>query len=140
MRYWDSSSITPLLILENASARAREIQAEDPAIITWWGTFTECVSAFARLHREAKLSSSDLARSITRVRRDVTTWIEVEPSDNVREQSVRLLRVHPLRAADAIQLAAAIVASDFQPGTLEFFTLDRNQRAAADKEGFRIVA
>jgi predicted nucleic acid-binding protein len=128
-----------LLIAENASARAREIQSEDPAVVTWWGTFIECVSAFVRLHREGQLTSAELSRSITRVRRDVMTWIEVGPSDDVREQAVRLLRVHALRAADAVQLAAAIVASDFQPGTLEFFTLDRNQRAAADKEGFRVI-
>jgi predicted nucleic acid-binding protein len=139
LRYWDSSAITPLLIAENASGRAREIQAEDPAIVTWWGTFIECVSAFARLHREGQLTSAELGRSITRARRDLTTWIEVGPSDDVREQSVRLLRVHALRAADAVHLAAAIIASDFQPGTLEFFTLDRNQRAAADKEGFRVI-
>jgi len=139
VRYWDSSAITPLLIAENSSARAREVHAEDPAIVTWWGTFTECVSAFARLNREGHLTTSELARTIIRARRDVMTWIEVGPSDELREQSVRLLRVHPLRAADAIQLAAAIVASDFKPGTLEFFTLDRNQRAAADKEGFRVI-
>jgi predicted nucleic acid-binding protein len=139
VRYWDSSAITALLVAENASIRAREMQAEDPAIVTWWGTFIECVSALARLNREGQLTSAELGRSITRIRRDVTTWTEVGPSDEVREQSVRLLRVHALRAADAIQLAAAIVASDFQPGTLEFFTLDRNQRIAADKEGFRVV-
>ena len=66
-------------------------------------------------------------------------WTEVQPSDDVREQAIRLLRVHTLRAADAIQLAAAIVVAEFQPGTLEFVTLDKNQAAAADKEGFRVI-
>ena len=32
-----------------------------------------------------------------------------------------------LRASDALQLAAAVVASGFQPGNLEFVTLDRRQ-------------
>lgn len=53
---------------------------------------------------------------------------------------MRLLRVHRLRAADAVQIAAAIVAADFQPGSLEFVTLDVRQADAAEREGFRVIA
>ena len=80
-----------------------------------------------------------LGSSITRIRHAIASWTEVLPSVDVRDQAIRLLRVHKLRAADAIQLAAAIVAADFQPGRLEFVTLDRNQGTAADKEGFRVI-
>lgn len=139
MRYWDSSAIIPLLVAESSSVRVREIHSADPAIATWWGTPVECVSALSRLERNGKLSPSGLRASITRMRRAVASWTEVETSDDVREQSIRLLRVHQLRAADAIQIAAAIVAAEFQPSTLEFVTLDRNQGAAADKEGFRVI-
>ncbi len=139
MRYWDSSAIIPLLVVESTSDRVREVHSADPAIATWWGTTVECVSALARLERDGAMTSAGLGSSITRVRRALTTWTQVQPSDDVREQAIRLLRVHPLRAADAIQLAAAIVASEFQPGTLEFVTLDKNQGAAADKEGFRVI-
>jgi predicted nucleic acid-binding protein len=139
VRYWDSSAIIPLLIVETSSPRVRAIHAVDPAIATWWGTAVECVSALARLERDGTLTPAGLGRSIARIRRALTTWTQVEPSDDVREQAIRLLRVHHLRAADAIQLAAAIVAAEFQPGTLEFVTLDKNQGAAADKEGFRVI-
>lgn len=139
MRYWDSSAIIPLLVVENSSVRVREIHSADPAIVTWWGTPVECVSALARLERDGTLSPSGLRASIARMRRALTSWTGVEASDDVREQSIRLLRVHQLRAADAIQIAAAIVAAEFQPSTLEFVTLDRNQGAAADKEGFRVI-
>lgn len=140
MRYWDSSAIVPLLVMDNSSTRVREIHAADPAIATWWGTLVECVSALARLERDGELTTADLATSITRARRAAKSWLEVGPSDDVREQAIRLLRVHQLRGADALQLAAAIVASGFQPNTLEFVTLDRNQGVAADKEGFRVIA
>jgi hypothetical protein len=48
--------------------------------------------------------------------------------------------VHELRAGDALQLAAAIVASDHQTSAMEFVTLDRRLADAADKEGFRVIA
>jgi uncharacterized protein len=139
VRYWDSSAIVPLLVAESGSGRVREIHSRDPAIVTWWGTPIECVWALARLEREGALTSAGLGHSITRIRHAIRSWTEVWPSDDVREQSIRLLRVHPLRAADAVQLAAAIIAAEFQPSTLDFVTLDRNQGVAADKEGFRVI-
>ena len=42
---------------------------------------------------------------------------EVLPAEAVREQAARLLRLHPLRAADALQLAAALVWADSPPPT-----------------------
>lgn len=139
MRYWDSSAIMPLLVGESTSAHMREIHSADPAIATWWGTPIECVSALARLERDGTMTPAGLGRSIARIRRAAASWTEVGPSDDVREQAIRLLRVHQLRAADAVQLGAAIVAAAFQPGTLEFVTLDKNQGVAADKEGFRVI-
>jgi hypothetical protein len=46
------------------------------------------------------------------------------------------LRVHPLRAADALQLAAAFIAAERRPSSLEVVTLDDRLAAAARKEGF----
>jgi len=55
------------------------------------------------------------------------------------QQAIRLLRLHPLRAADAQQLAAALVLSDFEPRTLPFVTLDGQLAAAARREGFEVL-
>jgi hypothetical protein len=49
------------------------------------------------------------------------------------------LRVHPLRAADALQLAAAFVAAERRPSSLEIVTLDQRLAAAARKEGFGLT-
>jgi uncharacterized protein len=49
------------------------------------------------------------------------------------------LRVHPLRAADALQLAAAFVAAERRPSSLEVITLDEWLANAARKEGFALV-
>jgi predicted nucleic acid-binding protein len=58
----------------------------------------------------------------------------------LRECAIRLLRVHPLRAADAVQLAAAVIAAEMRPTSLEFVTADRRLADAARKEGFAVLA
>jgi predicted nucleic acid-binding protein len=66
-------------------------------------------------------------------------WTEVTANDQVREHAIRLLRVHNLRAADAVQLSAALMASGFEPRTFDFVTLDSRQALAADREGFNVL-
>jgi predicted nucleic acid-binding protein len=62
--------------------------------------------------------------------------MQIDPSDDIRESARRLLRVHPLRAADALQLAAAMVAAERRPSTLAVVTFDDRLLDAAAKEGF----
>jgi uncharacterized protein len=64
---------------------------------------------------------------------------EVIPSNQVRTMARRLLRLHTLRAAHALQLAAAAIAAEHEPRSLEFVCLDDRLRAAASREGFRVV-
>jgi hypothetical protein len=66
-------------------------------------------------------------------------WREVQPVGRVRQVATRLLRVHPLRAGDALQLGAAIVASEDQPATLPIVTLDDRLAQAAEREGFMVL-
>ena len=140
MRYWDSSALLPLLVRESSSDRLARALGDDPAIVTWWGSGVECVSALARLERDEAMDRVAMAAAMQRLRAASASWAEVPASLPVREQAMRLLRVHPMRAGDALQLAAAIVAADFQPSSLEFVTLDSRQAAAAEREGFRVIA
>lgn len=140
MKYWDSSALIPLLIAEDMSARMEEVVRDDPAVATWWGTPIECTSALARLERDGALAADDVRNAIERLRQAGFGWVEVPASGDVRDQAIRLLRIHKLRAADATQLAAAIIASDFQAGSLDFVTLDARQAEAAEREGFRVVS
>ena len=140
MRYWDSSALVPLIVQQDVTDTLRATLRDDPAIVTWWGTPVECASALARLHREGELQADGLSAAMSRLRGVIRMWTEVAPMQDVREQSIRIVRVHGLRAADALQLAAAIVASDFEPGTLEFVSLDQRQRIAAEHEGFVVTA
>jgi len=99
----------------------------------------ECASAIARLEREDALDEAAAMQAFHRLRQLAPTWHEVDPSDPVREAAVRFLRVHPLRAADALQLAAAFIAAERRPASLEVVTLDDRLAAAAGKEGFELI-
>jgi uncharacterized protein len=112
---------------------------DDPAMLVWWATPVECVSALARRERDGALDSPGVAEAVDRLDALELHWDEVQPVARLRSQAIRLLRVHPLRAADALQLAAAIVAAEDQPRTLTFLTLDDRLALAAQREGFSVV-
>jgi predicted nucleic acid-binding protein len=99
----------------------------------------ECGAAIARLERDGNLDPASAAAAFDRLNELTSVWHEVEPNDVVREAAVRFLRVHPLCAADALQLAAAFVAAERRPSSLEIVTLDDRLGTAARKEGFALV-
>jgi uncharacterized protein len=139
VRFWDSSAIVPLVVAQPSSAAVDAELDSDPSLIAWWATNVECVSAIARLEREGRLDATGASAALVALAELTASWREVEPSGRVRQMASRLLRVHVLRASDALQLAAAIVAADGDPHTLPFVTLDDRLALAADKEGFPVI-
>lgn len=138
MKFWDSSALVPLLVEEDLTAPLRDLYLREPGTITWWGTAIECVSAVSRLERENKLSAREATEALERLDALARHWHRIEPVDAVLETARRLLRVHPLRAADSCQLAAAFLASEGRPSTLEFVCLDDRLVTAAQREGFPV--
>ena len=139
MKYWDSSALVPLCVDEAPSPRMLELYRADPAVITWWGSEIECVSAFARLEREDAMSAAMVAAAMDRLKGLRSAWHEVQPSQALRDTATRLLRVHPLRASDAVQLSSAVIASDREPSAIELVTLDTRLASAARREGFAVL-
>lgn len=139
MKFWDSSAIVPLLVKESTSARLISILDRDREMIVWWSSEPEIVSALARLERDSALPPTTLREILDRLDVLSGSWIEVEPSVVIRETARRLLRTHPLRAGDALQLAAAIQAAEGHPSTLSFVCLDERLSEAAEREGFVII-
>lgn len=139
MRFWDTSAIVPLLGEDPASEAGRLEFGRDPQIVVSWATEVECVSALTRRERDGALDAVSLRLALDRLDRLSSEWIEVEPGQRIREVARRLLRLHPLRAADALQLAAALAASEDRPATLPLVTLDDRLVVAAEREGFVVV-
>ena len=137
--FWDASAIVPLLVAERTTERLRIVAGRDSDMVVWWGSRVECMSALTRLERASALDANELALASNQLKELADRWHEIEPSEIVRESALRFLRVHPLRAADALQLAAAFVASEHRPASLQVVTLDERLADAARKEGFVLV-
>ena len=135
MRFWDSSAIVALLATERSTREVRSAWLEDPVMTVWWGTPLECLSALSRREREG-VDLAAVQEAIVRLDALAAAWTEVEPATRVRELAMRLIRTHVLRAGDALQLAAAIVAAEERPATLGLVTLDDRLADAAGREGF----
>ena len=139
MKFWDASAVIPLCLREPRSARVKEIAEEDGAIVAWWATPIECYSAFARLRRDAVLTRAHENQAREIVARLAAEWTEVQPSLRLRELAARTLLLHPLRAADALQLAAGLLWADGGATRQSFVCLDPRLREAAQREGFQVL-
>ena len=139
MRFWDSSAIVPLIVAQRFTPAMRARLKTDGEMAVWWGSVVECGSAIVRLEREHHLSRSAATTVLANLDELAARWQEVQPVTMVREIARRLLRTHALRAADATQLAAALVVAEQRPASLEFVCLDDRLSEAAEKEGFPIV-
>ena len=138
MRFWDASSIVPLLVEQPRTPSARSRLEEDPEVVMWWGTLVECASALARGRREGILTASEEATALRLLATLREQWYEVLPTEAVRAQALRVLRMHPLRSADALQLGAALEWSG-TPVTKVFVTFDQRLAASAELEGFQVA-
>jgi uncharacterized protein len=139
VKFWDASAII-LLYLEGPQTKViRDIAKTDGDIVAWWGSPIECYSAVARLCREGFLKprEEDQIRHLLALLADA--WTEIEPSTDIRVIAERLLLTHPLRAADSLQLAAALVWSGKIPRGHDFVCLDHKLRTAARTEGFVLL-
>lgn len=139
MKFWDASAIVPLLVTEPSSRRLQAVLADDPAMSVWWASQIECISALVRRERDSTLDPRAMAVALERLHEFVQAWHEIDPTDAVREAAARFLRVHPLRAADSLQLAAAFIAAEHRPASLSIVTLDDRLATAARKEGFVVI-
>lgn len=138
MRFWDASAVVPLLLDQPATPRCQALLEEDPDVVIWWATTVECASALARLRREGILTEAEEAAATARLESLRRGWYEMLPGDAVRAQALRALRLHPLRAADALQLAAALEWAG-APSAGAMVTLDDRLASAAAREGFSVL-
>lgn len=106
----------------------------------WALSPVEVHSALVRRHKDGSLPASVFATARNRAKHFFTAVAQVVVLEQVAERALRVLDLHPLRAADALQLAAALVASRERPQDLSFVTLDEWLAEAAGREGFPLVS
>jgi hypothetical protein len=139
VRFWDTSALVPLFVTESATARTRRWLADDPDVTVWTLARVELLSALARRRRAYPAATDRLRQARREALVAWERWSEVTAVELVRRHAERLVETHPLRAADALQIGAALVVAGADPPTLEFVTLDDQQAQAAEREGLQVL-
>jgi hypothetical protein len=139
LRFWDSSALVPLIVQQSASSEVERWLDEDTAVVVWTLTPIEVTSALRRLVREGSLPER-AARDAEALLDDWLGRVHVVADvERVKAIARRMLRVHALRSADALQLAAALAWAGGSPQDQMLHTFDRRLGIAAEREGFRVV-
>ena len=139
MRFWDASAVAPLLFEDRATELVRGWLGEDPDMVLWGLTRLELVSAIERRAREGLLRPAERGAALIRAERLASDAHEVADLAAVRVRAVPLLARHPLRAADAAQLGAALLVADPDPFSLTMVVLDHRLAEAAEREGLGVL-
>lgn len=135
--FWDSSALVPLCVDQGASTLAKSAM-KVKSLAVWWATPVEMTSAFTRLFRSGEIRPGDFQVALARLTELRRRWIEVQPTEAVRVLAESLVERHSLRAADALQLAAALVWSNGRQRGHAFVCFDGRLAEAAGREGFSL--
>ncbi len=139
MRFWDAAAVVPLLVSERPTAAMRRLLRADGSMCVWALTSLEVLSALWRRRRSSELDARGQLTAEQTLRTLEHSWSVIGDLELVERRARRLLGAHALRAADAAQLAAALVACDDRPELLPFVTLDARLADAAQREGFLVL-
>jgi predicted nucleic acid-binding protein len=138
MAFWDASAIVPLCCSQPATAQGRRLRRELKRMVVWWGTPVEARSAFARLVRDGALTPDERAKAVRLLTLLRVTWDEILPTEKVRSLAESLPDAYGVRAADAAQLAAALVWCRERPRQRPVVCFDERLRTAAVALGFSV--
>jgi predicted nucleic acid-binding protein len=136
--FWDSSSLIPLCVKQRTTPIAQALSTQY-MIAAWWSTPVEMRSAFARLHRMGQLTLSEHVQAQILLDKMRSDWLEVHPTEPLREQAERLVERFPLKAADAQQLAATLAWCVGRPKGRAFISGDSQLLDAARQLGFQVI-
>jgi predicted nucleic acid-binding protein len=135
--FWDSSALVPLCVKQSFTAQAATFDLTH-ATVVWWSTPVEIMSALAQLLRNGQITDPEFDQAKTQANGLSRRWRVIEPSAAIAQRAKTYLEMHPLRAADALQLAAAMEWCEMQPRNAVFLTFDRRLREAARLTGFTL--
>jgi predicted nucleic acid-binding protein len=135
LAFWDSSALVPLCVGQSLTPAAVSLYKNYEAVI-WWATPVDIASALARLLRMRQLdprqwqAAQELAGTLAEA------CSVIQPSDALRAKAMELVKLYDLRAADSLQLAAAMEWCGHRPEGHVFLTADQTLQEAALLVGF----
>ena len=138
IRFFDASALAKRYIrAEGTSEVNRWLRESRPAVCRL--TEAEISSACARRVREASMSARGRDAVLQRLRDDLRKIHVVEIVPAVVERVHDLLGKHSLRAADSLQLAAALCLTSAIGRPTEFVVYDQRLAEAARAEHLRVM-
>lgn len=129
----------PLFSEEVFSDTVAESLRTDDGIVVWWGTWAECAVAISRLKREGSMDDDIEEEARAALDQLAEEWTEIRPVDELRFAAMLVSVDHPLKAADCLQLAAALRWCEGHTSDAELVCLDEKLRDAAADEGFEVL-
>jgi len=133
--FWDASALVPLCVIQGTTRSIVGLYKRYPAVV-WWATPVEIASALARLVRTREISSGDWAKARQVAAALADEWSVIQPSNALRTRATQLVDRYDLKAADAMQLAAALDWCENVPRGEIFLAADQKLREAAVLSGF----
>lgn len=136
--FWDASALVRLCVHENASRQALTYLRRLVPVV-WWGSTVEIYSAVSRLRRAGKLNDAGTKGALSRLEVLNRGWREILPTDALRNLATQMLETYDLRAADSLQLAAALTWCQQRPARRSFVCGDERLSKAAETAGFSVM-
>ena len=137
LAFWDTSALVPLCVPQASTPRVTTLSNSYDAVV-WWATPVELAGALARLVRMKYIDRNEVAKASRLAKGLADWWYVIDPSDTLRSRAIRLVDRYDLRAADSLQLAAAMEWCGDDPQGRVFLAADKRLREAALLSGFDV--
>jgi len=131
--FFDTSAFIKRYVDEPGSDQVIKICSEAEQLILCVLCIPEMISTLNRLVREKRLAKNLYMRTKSYIVTDLEDIAVCNITPEVLRQAVRCLENNPLRAMDALHVAAALVT-----GPDLFISADARQITSAKKEGVRV--
>ncbi|HLG20790.1 MAG TPA: type II toxin-antitoxin system VapC family toxin [Bdellovibrionota bacterium] len=136
MIFIDSSSFIKHYVAEEGTAEVNALLSSSSEIFVAWLSLSECLAALARLERQKLLTREEFGVTKKNFLEDWERLRIVRETAELEPIVIRLIGKHPLRGADAVQLASAVYLREYDlPVT--FVCSDRQLANMALEEGFK---
>lgn len=135
LAFWDTSALVPLCAHQGITPRVVALY-RSYGVVVWWTTPVEIASALRRLVRLKQLTPDEWTVSRRLALELAESWGVIHPSNSLRAGAVQLVDRYDLKAADALQLAAALEWCEKIPQGKVFLAADQKLREAAVLSGF----
>lgn len=136
--YLDSSALNKKYFRETGSSFVERLFGEKALFFSATLTYAEIYSTIYRIQRDLLLSKNETERIRQDFEKDWLNFNLIDFNKETRAKIVELMKMHPLRGADAVQLASAVFLGSTGI-SFQFVASDKKLLTAAKDYGFKVI-